>query len=147
MFRLTASTWPRRLTGAVVILLVAGAVLVWGRSRAAASHAAIEESISSLCQAVARDEPIDDRLLPADPSLRDPLRATLRRLLDRVPQDQVSLVIAPGDHPTFGDGSASHTVTILVRGDAALGLRLRASGRPPEPLIIGYWLPQPPPAP
>jgi hypothetical protein len=110
-----------------VILLVAAALLVWSRVRAARAVAEVEHFV---VQVVNDGPPIG---APEVPGLEEQLGAF---------RDQaISVRVVAGD-VAFGDGSATHHAIVEVGGSPQLGLRLvHVHGEPPAIAVVGYWTP------
>jgi hypothetical protein len=143
--RQNRSSVMRRVVMPLLVVIIAGAVLIWGRQSEESDLRDVEEAVRTLCEEVYRSPaggplPNSARQMGVRSSLVD----LIHQVFDDHDWDQVRLHVQSGDTPApFGDGRATHHAIIYISHQQRLGLRLVHRGGPDQVEVLGYWIPDP----
>ncbi|MHC4128025.1 MAG: hypothetical protein ACYTE6_10775 [Planctomycetota bacterium] len=140
-------TWTRRLTTALVILVVAGGLALWSSHRRGEQADEVRHLVLTLCDDLAAGRDATARLHGTDTWIAGPLLVRLQAAADLAGSraGALTVVVAPGDTPEAGTvgREATHTAVIRVDGREVLGLRIVHPGAGRDIVIIGFWSPPP----
>ncbi len=133
----------RRLAVPLIILAAAAVFAVWGTQRESERSADIHEFVHAVCQDIANQRDPAARLGRLDPLIAEQMVDFLRVALNDLPPslEGLSIDVRSGDHPDFGNGSATHTAMIQIRDRDTLGLRIVHQDQGGDLGIIGRWFP------
>jgi hypothetical protein len=130
----------------LAILLIGGAIALWGVQRETKRSEEIRQTLLLLCRDIRAGNDVTQRirLMSAAP---DPL---LMNALERASwsansSDEFSIEVTPGDvedNSAFA-GTATHVAMIRVNGSNVLGLRIRHDGGDAPIKILGHFSPAP----
>jgi hypothetical protein len=132
----------RRLVMPLLIVLVAGAILIWGRQTEERDLREVDDAVRSLTYEIFYSPP--DGPLPHQARQMRMTHATVDRI-QQVFRDydwnQIHIDVYAGDtRPPYGDGRATHHAIISINHQQRLGLRLFHAGRPEQIEVLGYWV-------
>jgi hypothetical protein len=135
--------WKRRILWPATILVVALVIWQVEQRRGRGAVPEIESFLrSASAEAVSGERrPLLSRA--ADPSIADAIVEALRgsRLAEPGAMNRMTITITPGDHPTYGNGSATHHALLAIDGQEQLGLRLVRPSFGGDIQIVGMWRP------
>jgi hypothetical protein len=130
--------WP------IIVLLVGGALAIWGMQRESARMRAVESQIKQLCRNLAADVDLAGTLNPDNPTVDALAAAALRDVIDSPEKaDIIHVKVTPGDMPGGGpvNAHATHTAMLLIGDEEILGMRIRCDD-PDQPItVLGVWRP------
>jgi hypothetical protein len=134
----------RRLTGPIIILMVAAviAVLMWQRQEA--QSAQVKAFVERMCDRIALNDTVTWNA--SDPSVARPLTQRLYSMFEGDSYEILdwNVQIVAADLLEEGGDSATHTATILADDVPMLYIRLLydepAASTDPEIEVIGYWV-------
>lgn len=127
---------------AIIIILAAVGIWIWQREMdkdlTAQSHAYVTRLIEA-----SRREDEKPLLSATNPLVAAQVARSLRAaLIDPSPEGEaapLSVWVTAGDHPVYGNGSATHCAVIRRGADPILGLRLFNSGDERSLAVMGVW--------
>jgi hypothetical protein len=127
----------RRLFMPALILIVGGALAVWGSQRQTQRQTEIRQMVLALCETARAKGDVRALVPTADPSLDVMLNAALVEVCAADELEAIDVSVRSGDLP--GQKGATHVATISVLGVDRLALRM--SDHDQRPVIIGFtWL-------
>ncbi len=134
----------RRWLLPAIVMLVGGALAIWGIQRENARLHAVETQIMRFCRSTAAGSNLEGAFNPGNPTLDSQVREALRSIIDSPDTaDMIQVKVKPGDSATAGPASAraTHTATIVIGDQELLGLRIQCAD-PGQPItVLGYWTP------
>lgn len=135
------SPW-RRLIFPVLILLIAAVLWSTGQRSQTRDNEEVRRFVRELCMTVVSGRSIDTMLRDSTAQVREHLPGALDQIL-QPPLDaeltELRVEVEPGDHPDYGNGTATHTAMIVINDVPMLGLRIK-TGEPARPMrVLGYW--------
>lgn len=129
----------------MLVIIVAGAILLWGRQTEERDLREVEAAVQSLAHELFH-APIDGPL----PEQAREMGAThamadrIQRILKKHDWDRLRIDVRSGDTaPPFGDGRATHHAVFFINQRRELGLRLLHRDDADQTEILGYWIPDP----
>jgi hypothetical protein len=140
----SGSTRRNRWLWPIIVLLVGGALAIWGMQRESARMRAVESQVRQLCRNIAAGIDLTGTLNPENPTVDALAAAALREVLDSPEKaDIIRVKVKPGDTPGGGpvNTRATHTAMLMIGDQDVLGLRIRCDD-PHQPIaVLGVWQP------
>jgi hypothetical protein len=134
----------RRWLMPAIVLVVGGALAIWGIQRENARLSAIEDQVRRWCRHTASKIDLAGAFNPRNSTVDGQVGEALRSVIrTRDDADLVSIRVRPGDSETVGSISprATHTATLAFDNQDLLGLRIECDD-PTQPItVLGYWTP------
>ena len=133
----------RRWLLPLVILLAAGALMLWGSQRETQRMEEVRQMVKALCRDVAAGRDVSGRLNAGSAVGQGalPILQSICPSPDAI--EDLDIVVTPGDIDMgTATGQATHTAILRSGNVDLLGLRVQHRGKNQPITIIGYWLPQ-----
>jgi hypothetical protein len=135
--------WPRRVAWPALITLVAGGIWLWSERLGDRCEREIRAVVEQLVVDVAAGRDQAAATWFDQPAIE---AAAIEALRAAIPPGQggvgrLRVDVVRGDHPQFGNGSASHHAILAVDGRPILGLRLMHANDESAARVIGMWRP------
>jgi len=133
----------RRLIMPLLIVVVAGGILIWGRQSEESNLRDVQEAVHDLCHELYHSPPGGSLPeLARQMSVRRSVADRIHTAFGDADWDEVRIDVRNGDtSPPFGDGHATHHAILYVAGQQRIGLRLVYRSDVDHVDVLGYWLP------